>query len=159
MHSVHRDLETKYKRALSELAGLQTINDQLYSKNGTQAEEITALKTAKAEMESKISYNDEKIAGLLREVTIKAKQVGDLEGKFSAAQDELDMTKYKLQELQKDITEQKLKIDVFESQSLGLKNEKQHLLLELKETKDLQKVYEKKCGTLIQEVNKVNLEF
>jgi hypothetical protein len=36
-------------------------------------------------MESKISYNDEKIAGLLREVTIKAKQVGDLEGKFSAA--------------------------------------------------------------------------
>lgn len=33
MHSVHRDLETKYKRALSELAGLQTINEQLYSKN------------------------------------------------------------------------------------------------------------------------------
>lgn len=27
MHSVHRDLETKYKRALSELAGLQTINE------------------------------------------------------------------------------------------------------------------------------------
>lgn len=34
MHSVHRDLETKYKRALSELAGLQTINEQLYNKNG-----------------------------------------------------------------------------------------------------------------------------
>jgi hypothetical protein len=45
MHSVHRDLETKYKRALSELAGLQTINDQLYSKNNAQAEEITSLKT------------------------------------------------------------------------------------------------------------------
>ena len=73
MHSVHRDLETKYKRALSELAGLQTINDQLYSKNGTQAEEITGLKTVKAEMESKISYNDEKIAGLQREVNIKVK--------------------------------------------------------------------------------------
>lgn len=33
MHSVHRDLETKFKRALSDLAGLQTINEQLYSKN------------------------------------------------------------------------------------------------------------------------------
>jgi chromosome segregation ATPase len=41
MHSVHRDLETKYKRALSELAGLQTINEQLYNKNGAQADEIT----------------------------------------------------------------------------------------------------------------------
>jgi len=45
MHSVHRDLETKYKRALNELAGLQTINEQLYSKNNAQAEEITSLKT------------------------------------------------------------------------------------------------------------------
>jgi membrane-bound lytic murein transglycosylase len=27
MHSVHRDLETKFKRALSDLAGLQTINE------------------------------------------------------------------------------------------------------------------------------------
>lgn len=96
MHSVHRDLETKYKRALSELAGLQTINEQLYNKNGAQADEITLLKTAKAEMESKISYNDEKIAGLQREVNIKIKQVQDLEGKFTGAQDELDMTKYKL---------------------------------------------------------------
>jgi len=42
---------------------------------------------------------------------------------------------------------------------IGLKNEKQHLMLELKETKDLQKIYEKKCGSLITEVNKVNLEF
>jgi hypothetical protein len=30
--------------------------------------------------------------------------------------------------------------------------------LELKETKDLQKVYEKKCSTLITEINKVQLE-
>ena len=104
-------------------------------------------------MESKISYNDEKIAGLQREVNIKVKQVQDLEGKYTGAQDELDMTKYKLQELMKDLTEHKLKIDVFESQVTGLKNEKQHLQLELKETKELQKVYEKKCSTLISEIN------
>ena len=33
------------------------------------------------------------------------------------------------------------------------------MILELRETKDLQKVYEKKCGTLIQDINKINLEF
>lgn len=109
-------------------------------------------------MESKIAYNDEKIAGLQREVNIKVRQVQDLEGKFTGAQDELDMTKYKLQELMKDLTEHKLKIDVFDSQVTGLKNEKQHLQLELKETKDLQKVYEKKCSTLISEMNKIQLE-
>ena len=30
--------------------------------------------------------------------------------------------------------------------------------MELKETKDLQKVYEKKCSTLISEMNKIQLE-
>jgi chromosome segregation ATPase len=48
---------------------------------------------------------------------------------------------------------------VFESQAVGLKNEKQHLLLELTEAKKSQKDYEKKCGSLIQELNKTNLEF
>jgi hypothetical protein len=61
---------------------------------------------------------------LTREVGIKIKQVQDLEVKFTTAQDELDLTKYRLQELQKNLTENKLKIDVFESQVMGLKNEK-----------------------------------
>jgi hypothetical protein len=41
------------------------------------------------------------------------------------------MTKYKLQEMNKDLTELKLKIDVYESQVTGLRNEKQHLASEL----------------------------
>jgi chromosome segregation ATPase len=36
-------------------------------------------------MESMISYNDEKIAGMTREIAIKNKQVTDLEVKFTAA--------------------------------------------------------------------------
>jgi chromosome segregation ATPase len=85
--------------------------------------------------------------------------VQDLEQKFTTAQDELDITKYKLQEMNKDLTELKLKIDVYESQVTGLRNEKQHLASELTQTKDLQKVYEKNCGTLITEINKLNIEF
>lgn len=43
------------------------------------------MKTLKAEHETKINYNDEKIAGLQREVGIKIKQVQDLEVKFTQA--------------------------------------------------------------------------
>ena len=159
MHSVHRDLETKYKRALNELASLQNTNEQLVTKNNAQLEEITILKTVKAENESKIAYNDEKLSALQREINIKCKQVEEYEDRYTKTQDELDLTKYKLQEGHKDITELRLKIDVFDSSVSGLKNEKQHLQLELKETKQLQKVYEKKCGELMTEINKINVEF
>jgi hypothetical protein len=41
--------------------------------------------------------------------------VEDFEGRYSKTQDELDLTKYKLQEANKDITELKLRMDVYES--------------------------------------------
>ena len=52
-----------------------------------------------------------------------------------------------------------MKIEVLVSQVDGYKNEKQHLQLELKETKELQVVYENKCTKLFQDLNKVNVEF
>lgn len=67
--------------------------------------------------------------------------------------------KYKYNEANKESTEYKLKLDVQESTIEGLKNEKNHSDLELKETKDLLKIYETKCGQLMENVNSVNLEF
>lgn len=78
-------------------------------------EEITQLKTIKAEYESRIAYNEEKLNSYQREIGIKIKQVEDYEQKYTKTQDELDLTKYKLQESSKDITELRLKIDVYES--------------------------------------------
>lgn len=46
--------------------------------------------------------------------------------------------------MQKDVTEMKLKSDVLTSTNDGLKNEKEHLVIELKETRELQKSYEEK---------------
>lgn len=40
-----------------------------------------------------------------------------------------------------------------------MKNEKQHLSLELRETKDLSVVYEKKCTELMNDINQINSEF
>jgi hypothetical protein len=51
--------------------------------------------------------------------------------------EELDLTKYKCQEMQKDLTEMKLKTDVLISANEGLTNEKKHLVIELNETRSL----------------------
>ena len=68
------------------------------------------------------------------------------------------MSRYKIQEVQKDNTELKLKIDVLNSTSSGLGAEKKHLTLELKETKELLVVYEGKTKSQMAELSKVTNE-
>jgi chromosome segregation ATPase len=53
------------------------------------------------------------------------------------------------------MTELKLKTDVLTSINDGLTSEKAHLTVELKETRELQKSYEIKCGELIVQLNEV----
>lgn len=71
---------------------------------------------------------------------------------------EADAFRYKIQELQKDNTEMKLKIDVQQSTIDGLNSEIKHQALELRETRDLLKIYEEKCETLIKQLTEVNAE-
>ena len=52
MHSAHRELESKYKRVLSDFT-IATKNQKLMSdKLASRQDEITALKTSQAENES-----------------------------------------------------------------------------------------------------------
>jgi chromosome segregation ATPase len=53
----------------------------------------------------------------------------------------------------------KLKSDVLTSTNDGLLSEKKHLTLELKETRTLQKSYEKKCHELMAELNTVTTDY
>lgn len=66
----------------------------------------------------------------------------EFEVRTTRTMDELDLTKYKLQDLQKNITELKLKSDTLVSTNDGLSTEKEHLTIELRETRILQKSYE-----------------
>ena len=67
-------------------------------------------------------------------------------------QDSLDLFRYKVQDAQKENTEMKLKMDVFQSTCDGLMSEKKHLTLELKETKELQHIYEEKTKQLMEDL-------
>jgi hypothetical protein len=55
MHSAHRDLESKYRRVLVDLANANKKTSMLDTKLHERNGEITHLKTLKAEHESTIT--------------------------------------------------------------------------------------------------------
>ena len=62
------------------------------------------------------------------------------------------MLRYQTQDCQKENVEMKLKMDVYEATNAGLQNEKRHMTLELKETKELLTIYEGKTKTLMEDL-------
>jgi Skp family chaperone for outer membrane proteins len=61
MHSAHRDLESKYKRVFTDLQNEKKQVEMLRTKLTESKQEITLLKTTKAEHESLIAQNEEEI--------------------------------------------------------------------------------------------------
>lgn len=57
-----------------------------------------------------------------------------------------------MQNVQKENTEVKLKLDVLQSTNDGLQSEKKHLTLEVRETKQLLHTYEEKTKTLLSDL-------
>ena len=62
------------------------------------------------------------------------------------------MLQYKTQDCQKENTEMKLKVEVLQSGFDGLKHEKKHMTLELKEKNELLHMYEEKTKTLMEDL-------
>ena len=144
MHSAHRDLETKYRRTRQDLAQALEEKEQLQHKLNARIDEITELKSRGADADSKLVHAKERIDGMNRDLKYKADQILELEQRLNKTNDELDLMKYKAQDQQKDLTELKLRSDVLTSTNEGLRNERDHLTVELKETRALQKSYEEK---------------
>ena len=75
MHSAHRDLETRYKRVLTDLVNAQKTmkmqNEKILEKN----DEVIKLKTAEAENLTEISQKSEQLDSARRELNIKARQL------------------------------------------------------------------------------------
>lgn len=67
--------------------------------------------------------------------------------------------KYKCQDQQKDLTELRLRSDVLTSTNDGLRNERDHLNVELKETRALQKSYEEKNVELNEKLTETTSEY
>ena len=103
---------------------------------------MTVLKTVKADNEAVIAQQNEDITNLKREAQIKIRQLREVEGRLTKSLDDCDEFRNRVQNLSKDNTEMKLKIDVDKSTIDGLNSEMKHSDLELKESRDLCHVYE-----------------
>ena len=152
MHSAHRDLESKYKRILSDLGNAQKQIKMLNEKLSTQNDEVTQLRTTQAEHLTQLTQNREEIDSQKRELGIKGRQLKDADLKVQKIQDQLDLYRYKVQDGLKDNTELKLKMDVLQSTNEGLSSEKKHLMLELNQTKELLAVFEGKTKSLMEDL-------
>lgn len=73
MHSAHRDLESKFKKVLTDLAlaqkNLQQTSDKLNDRNN----EVTQLKTRQSDNEATMAQDKEDIGAAKREINIKAR--------------------------------------------------------------------------------------
>lgn len=88
----------------------------------------------------------------MRELGIKTTQIQEFEHRIIKLQDELDISAYKSQDQQKEVTEMRLKTDVLTSTNDGLVSDKSHLTSELREIRVIQRAYEDKCITLMSEL-------
>jgi chromosome segregation ATPase len=152
MHSAHRELESKYKRVLTDFTTEKKTSKLLEDKLQNRQDEIAQLKTQQAENESEILRNREIIGSIQRELNIKNRQMKDMEIRTNKAMEELDSFRFKLQESYKDNTELKLKMDVSISTISGLESEKSHLTLEVNELRELNTMYEEKTKQLMHDL-------
>lgn len=90
MHSAHRDLESKYKRVLTDLANSNKQTATLSAKLTERNQEVTELKTVKAENESTMAQDKEEIQSTKRELVIKTKQLKEIEARCQRSVDESD---------------------------------------------------------------------
>ena len=124
MHSIHRDVETKYKRALKEIESIIEDRDNYREKSKTYYNEYMEVRRIKEELESELEFRGEKIQFLTKENQIRKEQIDNLENKLINIQNavefklnieyiqseaqKLDFSKYQPEE-KMDIYEQKFK--------------------------------------------------
>jgi len=96
MHSMHRELEIKYKRLQSDLGTAEALIERHEGTIKDQGLQIIHLKTVCEEQESRIKMLIERREALEREIQLKAKVVSEGEYKLRLMQDELDLKVYAL---------------------------------------------------------------
>lgn len=148
MHSLHRDLQAKYDRSLDDIYHVTNEKNELKEKCAKLEAELVNLRSIKIENDAKIAYMDERIRSLNKECDLKAVAYNELEKKMTKAQEIIEEKNLLIKE-----TEQKLNQHVHRMESEkalinGLKSEKTHLELALKENIIMRTQYQKKSETL-----------
>ena len=87
MHSLHRDLQAKYERALLDIYRLELVGKAVSEKYELVETEVILLRSTKIENEAKICYQQEKIFTLEQDSEQKVRAYQTIEKKLLNAQE------------------------------------------------------------------------
>ena len=86
LHSLYRDIETRYERACEDIDQLQTNNNALITLADKQRSEITELSTKKVKLETDTEFKDSQIKFHVRELDSKQRKIIENEYQLSKLQ-------------------------------------------------------------------------
>jgi chromosome segregation ATPase len=90
MHSIHRDVETKYRRALNEIENLRVDKNMYQEKMKQFQSDYLDTKRLKEEKEGEMEFKDEKIQLLTKENKLRKEQIDNLEKKLLGLQSSVE---------------------------------------------------------------------
>lgn len=90
LHSLHRDLQAKYERALEDIYNLEFSGKALREKFDIFEKEVIELRAVKIENDSRIAYLEERIKSLQTECDQKVKSFQQVEQKILRAQEQIE---------------------------------------------------------------------
>ncbi len=86
LHSLHRDLQAKYERALEDIYLLDFTQKAIKQKYDIIETEVVNLRALKIEQESKINYQEERIKSLQSDIDSRVRSYQLIEQKLLKAQ-------------------------------------------------------------------------
>ena len=90
LHSLHRDLQAKYERALEDIFRLDLMSKATVDRNEKMETELIELRSRKIEHESKINYQEERIRTLNVDIDQKVRAYQSIELKLLRAQEVIE---------------------------------------------------------------------
>ena len=139
LHSLYRDIETRYERACEDIDQLQTNNNALITLADKQRSEITELSTKKVKLETDTEFKDSQIKFHIRELDSKQRKIIENEYQLSKLQTQCDRLKFQVNDLNEQINSFEVQKDVTNTTVESLKHERSLLeqaLRDIKEERD-----------------------
>lgn len=147
LHSLYRDIETRYERACEDIEQLQTNNHSLTKLSDEQRGELAELNTIKIKLETDVEFKDSQIKFHLREAETRQRKINDQELQISKLLSQIDRHQFQINDLNEQVNAYEVQKDVASTTIAGLKHERFLLEEQCRDLKEEKEKYVEKYET------------
>ena len=133
LHSLYRDIETRYARALEDIDVFEQKSKELFKLTDAQRAEISNLSREKLDLETEKEFNKNQIKNYLREGETKQRKINDLEIRINEYIIQNEKLHHDVISLKDMITQKEIELDSDKTVITGLKYERTQLETALRE--------------------------